>query len=305
MQAKQLLLIAVGFLFIGLPSVYAQTAFLSFDSAVVETGERIRAQLFVSEKPAEPVNLAPWEPYFPKENQLAQSAWTQQEKGWKTTLDLIAFDSATLELPPLSIQLASGMSVQSNAARLTIIATPIHSTNLQDLSDIKDIHPEAKNWKDYQAWLWALLLLLLLALFVFLLQKKFKKPESTLFRSTQLSAKERAQRKLDLLEKEAPWKTGDLHAYYSALSEIVRTFLSEQYHCAAIHLGDEAVISLLDELPLSIEQKKILGQLLQTTALAKFAIVYPPDDVPPKALQAARVALQATEPTSSAFTTVT
>lgn len=303
MKAKQLLLIAVGFLFIGLPSVYAQTAILSFDSAVVETGERIRAQLLVTEKPAEPVNLSPWEPYFPKENQLAQSAWTQQEKGWKTTLDLIAFDSATLELPPLPIQLVSGKSVQSNAARLTIIATPIPSTNLQDLSDIKDIHPEAKNWKDYQAWLWALLLLLLLALLVFLLQKQLKKPGSTLFRSTQLSAKARAERKLDLLEKEAPWKEGHLHAYYSALSEIVRTFLSEHYHCAAIHLGDEAVITLLHELPLSPAQQKALRQLLQATALAKFADSYPPEDIHAQALQAARVALQDPEPRSDAPTT--
>ena len=50
MQAKQLYFFAFGLLLFGLPSVQAQTAILSFDSAVVGTGERIKAHLLVKEK---------------------------------------------------------------------------------------------------------------------------------------------------------------------------------------------------------------------------------------------------------------
>lgn len=291
MQAKQLCFLAFGLLLFGMPSVQAQTAFLSFDSAVVETGERIKAHLLVKEKAPERVHLENWEPFFPKENQLSQSPWKPTNQGWEATLEWIAFDSATLELPPLAIQLSSGETVQTNTARLTVIATPIPSNNLKDLSDIKEIHPEPKNWSDYKAWIWALIILIIVAVLVFFLQKILRKTGDPLFRSTQLSPKELATRKLDLLEKQAPWQSGQLQSYYASLSEIVRTFLSDQYNCNAIHLGDEAVIRLLADLPLSSDQQTVLQQLLKDTALAKFANRFPEEQAHPEALRKARAAL--------------
>ena len=136
----------------------------------IETGDTTGLLILVSGLSAEPkdVDFSSWASVFSTTNIIGRSEWRRSGAQWTRRFTLIAFDSATLELPYLNVQLATGKPLQTNGLTLTVFPSG-GGREIKDMARIRDIHREPESWLDY--WPWAGVFLLGLVLLGWWLRK--------------------------------------------------------------------------------------------------------------------------------------
>ena len=263
-----------------------ETATAVFDSAVVETGEAFALHLAANSAP-DTINFTAWDSLLPENQIIKRSGWYQKGNTWIADLTWIAFDEGILHLPPLPIKLKNGGTAITNPSHLTIIATPVASTDPNDIADIKDIHREVINWTDriWIAWLFGGLAILgLLLYWIFLHQKKrppARKMHSATYRDTALQ-------KLQQLEKQELWQNRQTKTYYANLSFIVREFIGQHLHIKALEGSTADLIKQISSMDASTELKEAVITLLDNADLVKFAKGLPETEYHPQAIADAR-----------------
>lgn len=261
-----------------------------FDSSQVETGEPFSLRLLVSgaaEKP-DSVDFSAWESLLPPQNVLQESGWKVASDMWADTFTLIAFDSMSVELPPLTIRLRNGDTVQTNPLQLTVTPT-LAPDDLNSMADIKDIRREPFQWIDLLPWalvLGALFGLAALWYWISLMRQKRKKMRS---QSIQLPAHELALRKIQALEQQQHWQNGRFKAYYDELSFILREYLQRRYGIQALESATDEIFPQLRKTDFPDGFYNDLRDLLRWADLAKFAKAVPPPAFHEKALENARL----------------
>lgn len=273
--------------FFAFSNAFAQTAQLSFDSAVVETGEAFMLHIAVTNAEPDTIDLSVWDTLLHSDNILSRSGWQKNGNQWTNDVQYITFDAAELQLPPLTVLLRDGRTVPTNEAHLTILATPVPSTDLNDMADLKNIHKEPKNWTDY-LWIgWILGGLAILALLIYWVNRR--KPKTTLqTRSTRLSPTELAQKKLAHLEQQQLWQKGDIKTYYAELSSIIREYLDGRFQTDSLKKGADEALQNIQKWELTPAQQQAVRTLLTNADLAKFAKGQPGEAYHGKAMEDAR-----------------
>ncbi|MBK6933211.1 MAG: hypothetical protein IPH12_21015 [Saprospirales bacterium] len=267
----------------------------AFDPARVEAGDTFALRVLVSGVQAAPrrVSFAAWHKQLPAANMLDRSEWTRSGAQWVQRFTLIAFDSIGPALPPLTVQLHLGDTVQTNAVELLV--TPQRaSSELSDMDDIRDIRREPAMWFDY--WPWGLGGLLVLALLVrYLRRKRWRRQPvpAPVPLAPPPPARETALQKLAALEREKPWKQGRLLEYYAVLSLIVREYLEGHYRIPALESTTREITGQLKNTDFPDTQKPALEFLLQQADLVKFAEMHPPETAHELALENARHLIEA------------
>ncbi len=263
----------------------------AFDPERVEVGDTFALRVLVSGTTVTPqrVNFAAWQRVFPPDNILARSNWQHSGNKWVQHFSLIALDTASLLLPPLTVHLHLGDTVPTNPVRLTVAATTT-SSDVRDLETIRDIRREPTHWYDYWPWAAAAFVVLLV---VYRLLRRRKKPQRpapipVAPERAPLSPKEIAWQKLEALEREKPWQKGRLLEYYAALSMIVREFLEHRYGIPAMESTTGEIAALLKNTDFPDMHKAALDVLLQKSDLVKFADTVPAGDYHVQALSKAK-----------------
>lgn len=271
---------------------FAQSdAVAAFDSGYVETGNPFFLHLSVPQQFGEPakVDLSSWSNVFPEQNILGQTGWQQHNGRWVSDLNLIAFDSAELQLPPVGIVFPGGDTLKTNVLALRVLPTP-SPDDPADMQDIKDIYREPVNWRDY---LWPALpivvgvLILALAIALVLLLRK-KKSGLKGIHTIQQPAHEVALQRLNKLEKQQPREQEEIKLYYSELTHIIREYLERRYHIPALESLSEEILHRLVRTDFPASLLSSLSELLRWADLAKFAKGTPPAQFHAKALSEAR-----------------
>ncbi|MFN0015062.1 MAG: hypothetical protein ACKVU2_10975 [Saprospiraceae bacterium] len=278
----------------------AQTAdaLAAFDSGYVETGNPFVLHLSVPENLGQPdeVDFSSWETLLPAQNRLHATDWQRRDGRWIKDMMLVAFDSADLWLPPLGISLANGNIVQTNPLEIKVLPSPAPG-DLSGMNGIKDIQREPANWRDFLlpfAIIAAGLLVLALAVWWFLLRKKKSGLLAEHFH--QLLPHELALRQLTELELHRYWQQGQVKAYHSELSHIVREYIERRFHVPALESATEDILLLLDGKGLPNPLQVSLAELLRWADLVKFAKAEPPEHFHAQALREARRLVEQTRP---------
>lgn len=263
----------------------------SFDPARIETGDTFSLRVLVTGVAVAPkrVSFAAWHKQLPADNILSQSAWTRSGTQWVQRFTLIAFDSATWQLAPLTVQLHLGDTVQTNALDLTVTPTRA-GAELSEMDAIRDIRREPTLWTDY--WPWALGGGVLLLLLVWYFRRRPKRPKPVAMPIVQpaviLPAADIALQKLTALEQQNLWQQGQLLEYYAQLSIIVREFLENKHHILALESTTREISNLLKNTKFPEHLKATLDYLLHQADMVKYAELPPPAPFHVQALENAR-----------------
>ncbi|MBL7774485.1 MAG: hypothetical protein JNK89_00695 [Saprospiraceae bacterium] len=262
----------------------------AFNTERIAAGDTFNLRVLVAGAKVAPkrVSFAAWLPVLPTENILRRSEWARSGAQWVQQFTLIAFDSARLELPPLTVQLHLGDTVQTNPLPL-LVTTPGGATDLPDMAGIRPIRREPTHWSDY--WPWALGGALVLAFSVW------------------LSRRNRRQRPPPVAQTPAPplvaprdWALEQLAAlaraeapalpFFARLSLIVREYLERRYRIPALESTTGEIARFLKKTDFPATQKSTLDTLLQQADLVKYAEMQPTAADAKQALEQARVLIQ-------------
>jgi hypothetical protein len=271
---RRRLLLAVGLLVViqlsAQPKVIA-----SLKPERIETGDTAVLLILISGLNSQPKDLdfGPWSTVLPPANIIRRSEWKRSGTQWIRSFTLIAFDSATLELPPLRVRLLSGTFLETNPLKLTVFPTR-GGREITDMAKIRDIRREPETWLDY--WPWLLGALLTLGAMVWWLRKNRQKPKVLIPQTAPapppiLSSSEQALQKLTQLKQKQLWKNGQTKEHYAELSLILREYLETRFKIAALESTTAEIQQMLQATDFPMVSRNDLKAILEKTDLVKYA----------------------------------
>lgn len=190
------------------------------------------------------------------------------------TLTITSWDTGYHVVPPFKFVVGRD-TLETNPLVLNI--TNIDLNPEQDIKDIKDIEDVPFSLLDYllarKTEIGAIIGILLALVIAYFLYKRFKnRPKSE---KEAIVPKEAADilaiRKLDELQEKKLWQNGQVKAFYSELSFIVREYLENRYEVRALEQTTDETLVLLNSIVDDQESIKKFGFILQLADMAKFA----------------------------------
>ena len=186
---------------------------------------------------------------------------------------LTQFDSGKFVIP--SLQVIINSKPYPTDSVLVEISNVVVDTLKQQMYDIKDI-----TQVDNNGWAWWVYLLILVVLagigyLIYYLIQKNKKPKVE--EIVYASPIEKATAHLKTLEKKSLVERGEVKAYYSELTDIVRTYIEEAIEIPAMESTTDELIAAFKiaivkkKLALNDETIKNLERVLKQADLVKFA----------------------------------
>ena len=257
------------------------------EKSTVETGDTFTLRVLLNNLRVEPlkVDFKSWYPFLPPENILAETPWSRAGNRWQRQYTLVSFDSARLELPPLTIRMRTGDTLLTNPVEISVRPTP-SGKEVSDAETIRDIVREPTFWTDY--WPWAVGAAGLVALFLWFFRKKPQPVQQFVPAPVQAPVHEITLQQLAVLEQQQPWKHGKTEQFNAELSMIIRGYLERRFHIPALESTTKEILPMLKKTDFQAQQSETLRELLAQSDLAKFAQTPPPDQLHEKNLLKAR-----------------
>jgi hypothetical protein len=198
---------------------------------------------------------------------------------------LMAFDSGSYSFQPLTVLFFDKKenlvdSLQSNT--ITFFVATIEVDTAQGIKPIKDpldLPFTIAEIKDQLIYGTLVLLLIILAIYLYLRYRKKPKPIVEAAPEIKRPSHEIALEKLEDLKQQKLWQQGEVKAYHSALSEIIREYLENRFDIVALEATTDEIVEKMRIFAVAKEQKMALQELLELADLVKFAKVKPlPDE---------------------------
>lgn len=141
------------------------------------------------------------------------------------------------------------------------------------IGDIKPILVEEKNWQDYLPILYTLLVLLVAVLLGWYLftRKKSSVDEKVEEIVEVIPAHTTALDALSALDQRQLWQKGEIKAYQSELTHIMRQYIEERYDVPALEMTSSEIKKSLIKLKLDDQLIAKMDDILQIADVVKFA----------------------------------
>jgi len=193
---------------------------------------------------------------------------TPTENGWKLKQDFILtqWDSGFYHIPSISV----------GNEKTTAFVVTVNTINLEEDSEAKDIKGPIDAPVTFSEVLPYLLGAIIIGLLIYLLLRYLKREKKieiiTPKAEVVLPPFVIALSQLEELKIKKKWQSGEIKAYYSDLSEIVRTYIENGLHTPAMEMLTDDIIDILKSRKIDTAQLSIL---LNTADMAKFAKAQP------------------------------
>ncbi|NDW12948.1 hypothetical protein D0T50_08590 [Bacteroides sp. 214] len=185
---------------------------------------------------------------------------------------ITSFDSALYYLPPLSV-LVDQREYKSKALALKVYTIPVDTENPDHFFGQKTVMKPPFVWEDW----WLLIALsfvfipILVLLFYLIVRLRDNKP---IIRKIKVEPKipphKLAMQEIERIKNEKSWQKGEPKAYYTELTDVIRTYIDGRYGFNAMEMTSSEIIDKLMSIG-NKEDIKELRLLFQTADLVKFA----------------------------------
>lgn len=198
-------------------------------------------------------------------------------------ITITIFDNGTFLIPPIPFtysQNGQEKVAKTNELVLQVEAPTVAVNDSLSIAPIKPIIEEPMTFEDVAPLLLIFLIIGIVGGLIYYLYKRAQnktKPvvvEPVVIRP----AHEIAFEKLQLLKGKGLWEKGEVKAYQSELTFIVREYLENRYAINALESTTHEILTDLKPINLSEDWKNKLREMLQLADLVKFAKASPPEE---------------------------
>lgn len=189
---------------------------------------------------------------------------------------ITSFDTGYLVIPPLPFlyDVINDSTYQTAETEPLLIGVFALKVDLEKgIADIKPIIDEPFTLSEllpYFIYLLILIAIILLGIYIWI-RIKNNKPIFSLPKKPAIPAHITAIKNLDLLKSKKLWEQGDQKAYYSELTDIMRTYMEGQLNFSAMEMVTDDIIEELKNLGLQVELIDESAHVLQVSDFVKFA----------------------------------
>jgi len=206
------------------------------------------------------------------------------------------YDSGSFYVPAIKVDYNfKGQNQSKSTYKIQVdVMTPQQDSVY--LTAIKPIIKEARTLRDLlPIFLIVLALILVLGLIFYLVNRKGKEvaPPPPM---RKVPAHEIANDKLDGLKKKQLWQNGEVKAYQSELTYIVREYLENRYDAQALESTTSEILDQLKSLDFDDTMKSQLREMLELADMVKFAKAEPPVEAHERLMNYAESFVDKTKP---------
>ena len=188
-----------------------------------------------------------------------------------------AFDSGYYQVPSIPVSFSENGTVQTMTTNTIPIEVRTIETDSTFLAPNKDIIEEPFKWTDVLPFALGLLAFVgLLVLGYYLFGRKKDEGAEEEKPIIKRPAHEIAIEKLDALKEAKLWQQGQVKAYQSELTYIVREYLENRYEVQALESTTDKILKDLKAVDLPEGFSDKLREMLQLADMVKFAKAEPP-----------------------------
>lgn len=254
----------------------------SVDTTYIKIGEQVHWKVSVDIDSTDQVIFPEGQTFSPLETVEAFATDTTKKKDRLTLQKIYAltqFDSGSYKLPTQRIEI-NGIGYFTDSMIIDVETVPV-DTVAQKMYDIKPLINVEKSYTDWWKYLVIGILVFLLLGFLFYWFFIRKKPLTQEEKEALLPAYDKALLELKRLENSKYLIQDEFKEYYSELTTIVRAYLEEEVHVAALESTTGQLIEKLEllrdsgELELDKDTIQQFSNILQTADLVKFARTKP------------------------------
>lgn len=203
---------------------------------------------------------------------------------------ITSFDSGAVEIPSVSFLYTDRQGVDSVlTAPLSLYVEPVRVDTTSNIFGIKGPFGAPLSWAEVLPWiLGAFALGLIVWAAIYVLRRRKRKEPLLKPRKPQEPAHVYALRELDRLKEDRLWQNDQVKAYYTRLTEILRTYLWMRYSIKTLERTTEEILSSLQNSEMGDQAAyNLLADNLRFADLVKFARMKPAPQENEAALQQA------------------
>lgn len=195
-------------------------------------------------------------------------------------ISIIVFDSGYYGIPYFEFSYtneANGKGGKIRTQPLLLNVTPRPIDMEEDIKTIKAPIDLPKTLWERWSWLVYLWIFGLFCWFVWWLYQRSQRKEDTViqYKAPPLPAHTLALQKLQQLDEAKLWQKGEVKAYYSEVTEIIREYIENRYEVQALEQTTDEIIENLKETDLNEQWVNTLRKMLYLADLVKFAKAKP------------------------------
>ncbi|RMG29186.1 MAG: hypothetical protein D6730_04310 [Bacteroidetes bacterium] len=219
---------------------------------------------------------------------------------------LTAFEPGTYQLPELPLyftdEAGNERVTYTNALSLEVQTVAVDTS--QVFRDIKPPLEAPYTTREILSWVLAgILVLALLGLLIWRLRKKPQQPQPQPVRKKAVVPPYQvAMERLQKLQEAGLWQKGEVKGFYVELTDILRTYIEDQFHLPALESTSEEIMQELESLSLQPALRSDMRQLLTLADFVKFAKMKPGPEENIKSMDIAKRFIQQTKPTAGPAT---
>lgn len=253
------------------------------DSASIQIGEQARLRLTI----AQPTNLEVTVPILSdtitKGIEIVEAFKADTISLGNDRIEVIcdylitSFDSGFYFIPTYAYA-AAGDTLYTQPLGLSVTTVTVNPES-DDINTIKPIMSAPFYWSELLTWVgYGVLILLLLAAIVFVLLKyvlKKKVPFISEPEEPVIPPHIVALARLEEIKNEKVWQSGNIKAFYTDVTDVVRVYLEGRFGINAMELTSDEIVALVKKEPELEQVRKQLRSLLELADLVKFAKMVP------------------------------
>ena len=264
--------INIFFFFLFSVLAFSQTLSSNLSKDKIALGEKVTFRVSVNNLKGRDVISMPKNELLPFHFEETKDDISKTFDNYSRTIEFQIFDEGKYTIPPLEFSI-NGEVLKTIPYEITVY-NPVNAD--EQISDIMNNKQVELGWKDYwEMYKWYVLgaFIVIALLFVFL--GMFK---NGVFGKNNKEKPSIHKTLLDLknLEKKKYAENGNFRMFYVELIDIIREFLTKQYHIPADVLLTDDLIDLMKHTnKISTENEKVVEEIFLRGDLVKFAKTFP------------------------------